>query len=150
VDILLAMDDSTYSSAALERILRQFNARESRVKVVHVVPAPMPIGVPQMAHGYAPEVSAQIGAGAALVEHARIKLQAAGFRVETSVLEGDVAEQIVHAGTQFGADVIIVGSHGRTGIRKFLLGSVAQAVSRNASCTVEIVRLPKAALTLVA
>jgi nucleotide-binding universal stress UspA family protein len=142
MNILLAMDGSQYSEAALERLLRQFSPQETRVKVLHVVPTPISADM-EAAPLIGTEIAEHIGYGAALVDEARQRLATAGFRVETAVVRGDVAEKIVQAATQFGAELIVVGSHGRTGIRSFLLGSVAQAVSRNAGCTVEIVRLPK-------
>ena len=49
---------------------------------------------------------------------------------------------ILDCAAEWGADLIIVGSHGRKGIARFVLGSVSEAVARYARCSVEIVRLP--------
>jgi len=47
---------------------------------------------------------------------------------------------IIDDAKKWGADLIVVGSHGRTGLDRFLLGSVSEAVARHAACSVEIVR----------
>jgi universal stress protein A len=62
--------------------------------------------------------------------------------VETAVEVGDIREKIIDRASDWGADLIVVGSHGRSGIQRFLLGSVAEFVARNAHCSVEIVRTP--------
>jgi nucleotide-binding universal stress UspA family protein len=59
----------------------------------------------------------------------------AEFRVE----EGDPAEQIVRAAKQARSDLIVMGSHGRTGLRRLLMGSVAEKTLRSASCPVLLV-----------
>jgi iron-sulfur cluster assembly accessory protein len=67
-------------------------------------------------------------------------LEAAGFRVNTSVKEGDARSQILEFAAAWRPDVIVVGSHGRKGAKRFLLGSVSEAVARHAHCSVQIVR----------
>jgi nucleotide-binding universal stress UspA family protein len=58
-------------------------------------------------------------------------------------LEGDAAEEIVRYGRDAGMDLIVMGTHGRTGLDRLLLGSVAEKVLRDASCSVLVVKLPK-------
>jgi nucleotide-binding universal stress UspA family protein len=58
-------------------------------------------------------------------------------------LEGDPAEEIVRYGRDTGMDLIVMGTHGRTGLERLLLGSVAERVLREASCSVLVVKLPK-------
>ncbi|MGA3128412.1 MAG: universal stress protein [Candidatus Korobacteraceae bacterium] len=53
---------------------------------------------------------------------------------------GDIREKIIDDASGWGADLIVVGSHGRSGIQRFLLGSMAEFVARHAKCSVEIVR----------
>ena len=59
------------------------------------------------------------------------------------LLEGDPAAEIVRYGRDAGIDLIVMGTHGRTGIERLLLGSVAEKVMREASCSVLVVKLPK-------
>ena len=58
-------------------------------------------------------------------------------------LEGDPATEIVRFGKDATVDLIVMGTHGRTGLDRLLLGSVAEQVLREASCSVLIVKLPK-------
>lgn len=59
------------------------------------------------------------------------------------LLEGDPANQIVRHARDSGVDLIVMGTHGRTGLERFLMGSVAEKVLRDAPCSVLIVKLPK-------
>jgi nucleotide-binding universal stress UspA family protein len=56
------------------------------------------------------------------------------------VLSGNPKEVILDEAQKWGADLIVVGSHGRRGIKRFLLGSVSEAVAMNAHCSVVVVR----------
>jgi nucleotide-binding universal stress UspA family protein len=69
-------------------------------------------------------------------------LRPAGFNVTTLVEEGHPVTKIIGHATAWKADLIVLGSHGRTGFDRLLLGSVSEGVARHAPCTVEIVRLP--------
>jgi nucleotide-binding universal stress UspA family protein len=60
-------------------------------------------------------------------------------------LEGDPAEEIVRYSTDTGMDVIVMGTHGRTGMDRLLMGSVAEQVLRGAPCSVMVVKLPRGA-----
>jgi nucleotide-binding universal stress UspA family protein len=62
--------------------------------------------------------------------------------VEYRVAEGDPAAQIVHAATELDADLIVMSTHGRTGLGRLLMGSVAEAVSRGAPCPVLTLKVP--------
>ena len=64
----------------------------------------------------------------------------AGVRGTTLLLDGDPVEQIVRTGKTKRADLIVMGTHGRRGLPKFFLGSVAERVVSRASCPVLTVR----------
>ena len=64
----------------------------------------------------------------------------AGVRVTSLLREGDPVDQIVRAGRSTHADLIVVGTHGRRGLPKFFLGSVAERVVATAPCPVVTVR----------
>ncbi len=66
---------------------------------------------------------------------------------ETKVLIGDPATEIVHLADQAGADLIIVGSHGRSGVTRLILGSVAESVVRHAHCPVLVCKAKTNGLT---
>jgi nucleotide-binding universal stress UspA family protein len=63
-----------------------------------------------------------------------------GIEVETHAREGHPAEVIIDVANQEHADLIVVGSRGLTGIKRYLLGSVSSKVSEHAHCNVMIVR----------
>jgi nucleotide-binding universal stress UspA family protein len=77
-----------------------------------------------------------------LLVHESERLREAGQAGSTDLRHGNPAEEIIHAADQFAADLIAVGSHGISGIRKFLLGSVSDHVLESASCSVLIVKGP--------
>ena len=66
--------------------------------------------------------------------------RATGVSVDFLVWEGDPGEGIIEAAQAEGADMIVVGSHGRGTVGRFLIGSVSDHVVRNASCPVLVVR----------
>jgi nucleotide-binding universal stress UspA family protein len=59
------------------------------------------------------------------------------------LLEGDPATEIARFAADAGIDVIVIGTRGRTGVDRLVLGSVAERVMREAPCTVLVVKLPK-------
>jgi nucleotide-binding universal stress UspA family protein len=66
--------------------------------------------------------------------------RAAGIRVRGKLVEGGAAEWILRTGQRWRPDVIVIGTHGRSGVRHFLMGSVAEHVVRRASRPVLTVR----------
>jgi nucleotide-binding universal stress UspA family protein len=66
-----------------------------------------------------------------------------GIPVDHVFLEGDPATQIVRYSREAGADLVVMGTHGRTGVERQLMGSVAEKVMSDASCSVLVVKLPR-------
>jgi nucleotide-binding universal stress UspA family protein len=58
------------------------------------------------------------------------------IRFEHKLLMGTAADEIVRAAEEGGVDLIVIGTHGRTGLKRVLMGSVAEAVMRRATCPV--------------
>jgi nucleotide-binding universal stress UspA family protein len=67
-------------------------------------------------------------------------LATAGLKAAGSVPSGNAKEVLLEEAKSWGADLIVVGSHGRRGLKRFLLGSVSEAVAMNAHCSVVVVR----------
>ena len=67
-------------------------------------------------------------------------VESEGVEVETEAREGDPADVIIEVAQAVGADLIIVGARGLTGLQRFLLGSVSSKLSHHATCDVMIVR----------
>jgi nucleotide-binding universal stress UspA family protein len=70
-------------------------------------------------------------------------LASAGLKATGAVLSGNTKQVILQEAQKWAADLIVVGSHGRRGFRRFLLGSVSEAVAMNAHCSVIVVRAPR-------
>ncbi len=64
------------------------------------------------------------------------------IEVETIVVEGVPYNEIINTAKEIGADMIVIGTHGRTGLSHFTMGSVAEKVVRKAPCPVLTVRMP--------
>ncbi len=122
--LLLATDGSEHSQAALETVARFAEISGLPVTVLSVAG------------------STQIDARQ-VVDDAVRKLQARGVTVDDRIMEGKPDEVIAAAATELGADLVVMGSHGRTGITKLLLGSVSQRVIGALNCAVLVVTKPK-------
>jgi K+-sensing histidine kinase KdpD len=78
----------------------------------------------------------------ALVANAAERLRDSGLNATPILKEGDPKSRIIDLATEWHADLIVLGSHGRKSLNRFLMGSVSEAVARHAPCSVEIVRIP--------
>jgi nucleotide-binding universal stress UspA family protein len=137
--IVLAVDGSQFSVHTLAEIVTRFRAEKTEVMVLRVLQPAGPTP-PEMESDYAPELQREKEPAHALVERLANQLRTAGFKADTAVRVGDARECIIDSAGAWGANLIVVGSHGQRGIRRFLLGSVAEFVARHAKCSVEIVR----------
>jgi nucleotide-binding universal stress UspA family protein len=140
--ILLAVDDSEYSDAAIKSVLERPWPSGSLVRVLCVAQVYMPLPSPYGMQAYEQETQTFLKRAQDVVERAAAKLEGIG-PIETCIREGDPRAEIVEEAKSLGADLIVVGSHGRTGVQRWLLGSVAEHVVRHAPCTVEVVRSVK-------
>jgi len=140
--ILHASDFSPASRPAFRRALELARANRARLTLVHVYSAVIPL----MGEGYATaqvydKWIADIRADAQrrlgrLVAQAKKR----GVRAKGLVLEGIPHERIVRAARSTRADLIVLGTHGRTGLGRVFLGSVAARVATLAPCPVLTVR----------
>jgi nucleotide-binding universal stress UspA family protein len=142
--ILLATDGTKFSEAATQTLASTISPKGAQVLVLAAVEPLLYSTPPQMAPGYAPELAAkreeQTKDAKSSVAAAAKALQSAGFTVDTRIVEADPRSAILDVAEESKADLIVLGSHGRRGIQKFLIGSVAESVARHARCSVLIVR----------
>jgi nucleotide-binding universal stress UspA family protein len=138
--ILLAIDDSKFSEAAVKGVIARHKQPGLEVRVLHAAEPAMLFTAPEMAEYIPPKESAE--EANALVAKAAAELRSAGINVTTAITRGDPKPVILDDAKAWGADLIVVGSHGRKGLERFLVGSVSGAVLHHAHCSVEIVRLP--------
>jgi nucleotide-binding universal stress UspA family protein len=147
VNILLAIDHSTCSEAAVKAVRDRFRPEDTAVRVVHVVDWPHVLPS-ALAFAEGPAAADHVLAahgdilkrGHELVARAVSQLREAQFEASAVVVEGDVRHAILEIAAAWPADTILLGSHGRIGLDKLLLGSVSEGVVRNAPCAVEVIR----------
>ncbi len=147
--IVVGVDGSEASREALRWAADEARLRSARLVAVHAwsfVPA-QPIGDPGMLAVPAGDLPGQLDAES---EAARLALDEAvgdalgadpGIDVERKLVEGDAGEALVKEGA--GAELLVVGSHGRSGFKAALLGSVSRSVVDHAPCPVVVVKQPK-------
>jgi len=142
--ILLAIDDSKFSEAATEVVIERARPRDTEIRVLHVVePPPLLIGREMGGYDPALEIAWEVQnqQGEAVVTKTAEVLRARGLNVAATVVEGDPKAKILDVAEAWPADLIILGSHGRTGLSCFLRGGISDAVAHHAHCSVEIVRI---------
>ena len=140
--ILVAIDDSKHSAAAIDGVANYFKPQTTEVRILHVLTPIVLSAPPQMSRGYAPELEQQGIQARALIDKYAQQLRAAGYKVDSAVESGDVRECIIDSAARWHADLILLGSRGHKGMGRLLLGSVAESVVRHANCSVLVARLP--------
>jgi nucleotide-binding universal stress UspA family protein len=138
-NLCVAVDLSEPSREALEQAADLARALGANLTVVHVV-APPPVVATDLlaAPGGVAEGAAHEDEEALETWRGDAEVRA-GRPVRAHLLVGEPAKEIVRIAREEGCDLIVVGTHGRTGLRRVLLGSVAAAVVRAASCAVLVV-----------
>ena len=144
--ILLAVDGSDYSNAAVDAVAERPWPEESVVEIIcaidlPVVPIPDTWIMPDSY--YTQQERAAAEQAGAVVKEARHRLKAgrtAELETITKTIVGRAPDVILDEAVKWNADLIVLGSHGYRGLKRFLLGSVSQAVATHAPCSVEIVR----------
>lgn len=144
--ILIADDGSAAAAIARNLVARApFAAFPVHVVSVAVVPPPWQAAMSPMATELALEafdesLRIQEREHGAIAERAAAELAPGRPSADTEVRLGDPAGEIVAAAGEWGADLIAMGTHGRTGLRRMLLGSVARNVLHHAPCSVLVAR----------
>ena len=133
---MLATDMGPASAAATDEALRLAGALGARLLAIVVID-PRTLQLPGGRFRRVDQERARLEAAAA-----ELVLRGRREQVGTSFLiwEGDPAESIVAAAESEGADIIVVGSHGRAALGRALIGSVSDQVVRHAPCPVMVVR----------
>lgn len=138
MDVLVPVDDSDPARAAVEHAIAEYP--EASVTVLHVVDPNMAAYGEGGIYAYDAAVSSQREAAEELFEDLADSMEGHDGSITTETVVGDPAREIVDYAEEHGIDHIVVGSHGRTGASRVLLGSVAERVVRLAPVPVTIVR----------
>jgi nucleotide-binding universal stress UspA family protein len=135
--ILVPVDFSAHS-ATLVKVAAELSAQyRAPMSLVHVH-QPMNLGMPDGFMSYMPvQLNELLSALQAQLDQVKKDARAAGaYDVDTRLLQGSVAGEIVELAKAEGYDLIVIGTHGHTGLKHALLGSVAERVVRLAPCPV--------------
>jgi universal stress protein A len=140
--ILFASDFSKASGKAFTTAMTMAKANQATLTILHVIVPFVPIVPEQYINTVTWE---QIDRQARRWSQRQLvklvdRAKKAGIRAVGLLLEGDPAQQIVRAARSKRADLLVVGTHGRTGLSKLFVGSVAARVVATASCPVATVR----------
>jgi nucleotide-binding universal stress UspA family protein len=133
--VLIAVDSSPASHRVLEEAAARPWPNETAFCIVSALDVTQFAKLPVLVEDAKRESAQILKAGAAL-------LARASHIATTEVILGSPRKVISVYASEWGADLILAGSHGHSAIGRFLLGSVAQGILRTAACSVEIVRYP--------
>ncbi len=145
--IVLAMDESPDAKASLEFLEKVNLPPASRVMLLHVTEKRegtaawlVAKGRSEFHHAIEQAILAERQQKANRLERMLQRLRARGISVEVSLAEGHPAEEILKVAKRQRAHVIVMGSRGLAGVKRFLMGGVSQQVARHAPCSVLLVR----------
>ncbi|WP_459806843.1 universal stress protein [Halopiger thermotolerans] len=142
--VLVPVDDSDPSDAALEFALE--DQPDATITALHVVdPAELQgysafAGKAAAEDDYDDDRLQQLEFSTEILDDAVERAEEYGAAIETDQVVGSVADAVIEYADEHGVDRIVIGSHGRTGASRVLLGSVAETVARRAPVPVTIVR----------
>jgi nucleotide-binding universal stress UspA family protein len=134
-NILLATDGSKYSAFATEKAIdfaKSYGGTLTAISVVDV-PAELFAEAPALVDDLVEKAKVYVG-------KVREKAEDAGVPVQTFVREGESDKAILSRAMESSIDMIVMGSHGRTGLKRLLMGSVTEKVIGNARCPVLVVK----------
>jgi nucleotide-binding universal stress UspA family protein len=151
--ILLAIDGSAHSAAALEEVASRQWPSGTEVEVLTIVHPTTPLLLDPafvMAAAYVETTQELRRLAPELLAAAATRLSRdhVDLRITTKVLEGTPRDLIVQEAADWGADLIVLGSHGHGPLRQALFGSVATGVAADAACAVEIIRAGRQAVSV--
>lgn len=141
--VLLAIDGSECSKAAVEYVKERPWHKDDEFLLVHVVePIPVDIGIAYIPGAYTPDDGVVFEQSAALLKvvEGELRTTLAEQAIDAKVIAGPAKAELVDLAKEWPADIIILGSHGRKGINRMILGSVAEDVMKSAECSVTIVK----------
>jgi nucleotide-binding universal stress UspA family protein len=149
--ILVPVDGSLTSMLGLKEAIRLAKSQKARLRVVHVIEELVVMSATSGSYmsGTIGDVMGELTkAGKKIIEHAVGLGRKDGLRVESSMLDirgSCTAELLVREAKRWRADIIVMGTHGRRGVRRLVMGSDAEEVVRTAPVPVMLVRPQSAA-----
>lgn len=142
--ILVPVDGSETSNKALDEAVRMARLSGGRIRLLHVVGPMIQVSGYDLPVTYLNEVQeALMRAGEDVITEAKDRVADASLLFDTKVVESSitrVSEVIVDHAQSWGADLIVIGTHGRRGVKRMVLGSDAEQVVRMSPVPVLLVR----------
>jgi nucleotide-binding universal stress UspA family protein len=140
--ILVPVDGSATSQQAVSRAVALARAFEGSVTVIYVIdPYPFSGVGADFSYGQAQYLEAATAEAHDALRGAREAIAAEGVSVDSRVVEASTPWRgILECATELGSDLVVMGSHGRSGLEKLVLGSTAQRVLSHAHIPVLVVR----------
>ena len=146
--ILVPVDGSATSNAGLAEAIKLARLTKARIRLLHVVDE-MPLLM--SANGFGAITGDVFGilkdAGEAILKEARMQVEREGVEVDIALfdsLSGRLCDRVLEQAVSWGADLLVLGTHGRRGMGRMLLGSDAEQIVRTAATPVLLVRGPQA------
>lgn len=133
--VLIATDGSRFSNVAEKKAIDFAKSYGGELTIISVVDVP-----PEFYAESPKTVDELINKAKSYVDAVKRDAELSGVRVETVVKEGEAYRVITDTAKEIGADVIVMGSHGRTGLKRLLMGSVTEKVIGHTPCPVLVVK----------
>ena len=145
--ILCATDFSSVADAGLDRAVRLAAREGAQLVLLHVLAPITAYVLPDVVGSIAVDLDEQAREDARReLRRLEERVRSTGVPTHTVLVQGYAPLQIARAAERLHSDLIVLGTHGRIGLTRMLLGSVAEAVVRRAPCPVLMIRSPQAAL----
>lgn len=146
--ILVSIDGSPTSDRGLDEASKLAQGNDATLRLVHIVdPIPFTVGYEALGRDTMRDIAAIENAAQHLLDAGKQRAQAAGVKnVETVLIErttARISERIVEEARSWSAELIVIGTHGRRGVGRMLLGSDAEQTVRIAPVPVLLVRAPE-------
>ena len=136
--IVIGTDGSRGAEAAVEKFIELVRGAGLTVHLVCAYPGPSALA--RLGLSAKQEPVDMRGVAADVLARSESRLRQAGFTVEKHAREGDPADTIIDVADDQNAELIVVGARGATGVRRFMLGSVASKLSHHAPTSLLIIR----------
>ncbi len=145
--ILVGTDFSPESNLAQEHAFQLALTQGADVHLMHVLYRPtIPptlAALPKLAEASKNLEDAQVAEAQGQLDAVSEAQKAQGLSISSTIGQGEAAQTLIDAATQMAADLLVLGTHGRTGFRRLRLGSVAESVAHHAPCSVLVARSHK-------
>jgi nucleotide-binding universal stress UspA family protein len=143
--ILVPVDGGTTSNLGIDAAVQLAKANRAQLRLVHVVDELVAVSTPEAAAIVGDAMNQLRDAGKSVVARALARIKQAGLKAETALVEsvgGRPADFVVRDAKKWKADIIVIGTHGRSGLERMFMGSAAEEILRATTIPLLLVRAP--------